>query len=323
MTKLEDQVQLLTSQLENTSHALSGATTQLDKEKAKVESLLRHEESLQAKQRALLQQLDCLDQECEELRASLGEAEDDKAKLEHQLKETQAEKQQVQGQLEAQQQLLENLQQEKLSFEQSTSELLRNISELDELLQELKERERLLVSFPDLHIPAETQFECTGNITDDMEKQLQANNIRISVLEEENSRLRTALAKMKEAAQQGVLRVSLTPAIGGEGTSQCKGGQLLNSNRQSSHSYVTFPASEAASLMPCPASPTANLPSHTDLQAAQHSASLQVTKPAARARYSRDRQAASQSHPLQRPCGRQCPVSPFRLRPQPSALTPD
>ncbi|TFJ95481.1 argininosuccinate lyase [Platysternon megacephalum] len=44
MTKLEDQVQLLTSQLENASHGLSGATTQLDKEKAKVESMLRHEE---------------------------------------------------------------------------------------------------------------------------------------------------------------------------------------------------------------------------------------------------------------------------------------
>ncbi|XP_043354182.1 coiled-coil domain-containing protein 157 isoform X2 [Dermochelys coriacea] len=223
MTKLEDQVQLLTSQLENASHELSRATTQLDKEKAKVESMLRHEESLQAKQRTLLQQLDCLDQECEELKASLGEVEDDKAKLEQQMKATQAEKQQIQGQLEAQQQLMENLQQEKLSLEQSTSELLRNISDLDELLQELKERERLLVSFPDLHIPAEAQFESTGNITDDMEKQLQANNIRISILEDENSRLRTALAKMKEAAQQGALRVSLTPATGEEGTSQCKG----------------------------------------------------------------------------------------------------
>ncbi|XP_067406310.1 coiled-coil domain-containing protein 157 isoform X3 [Emydura macquarii macquarii] len=207
MTKLEDQVQLLTSQLENASHELSEATTQLDKEKAKVESMLRHEESLQAKQRALLQQLDCLDQECEGLRISLGEAEDDKAMLEQQLKEMQAEKQQVQCHLEAQQQLMENLQQEKRRLEQSTSELLRNISALEELLQELKERERLLVSFPDLHIPAEAQFESTGNITDDMEKQLQANNIRISVLEEENSRLRAALAKMKEAAQQGALRL--------------------------------------------------------------------------------------------------------------------
>ncbi|XP_054852601.1 coiled-coil domain-containing protein 157-like [Eublepharis macularius] len=41
-----------------------------------------------------------------------------------------------------------------------------------------------------------------GDIVEDMGKQLQANNIRISILEEENSRLRTAVAKMKEVAQQ-------------------------------------------------------------------------------------------------------------------------
>nr|XP_025042940.1 coiled-coil domain-containing protein 157-like [Pelodiscus sinensis] len=40
-----------------------------------------------------------------------------------------------------------------------------------------------------------------------MAKQLQANNIRISVLEEENSRLRAARGRMKEAAQQGALRL--------------------------------------------------------------------------------------------------------------------
>lgn len=41
-----------------------------------------------------------------------------------------------------------------------------------------------------------------------MEKQLQANHIRIGVLEQENMRLRAALAKVKAAAQQGVLQVS-------------------------------------------------------------------------------------------------------------------
>uniref|UniRef100_A0A8D0HND4 Coiled-coil domain containing 157 n=1 Tax=Sphenodon punctatus TaxID=8508 RepID=A0A8D0HND4_SPHPU len=209
--KLEDQLQQLTSQLETTSQQLSWATTKLEKEKVKVESTLRHEESLQAKQRGLLQQLDSLDQECEELRSSLGEAEDDKAMLVKQLKETQEEKQQVQCQLEDQQELIDSLQQEKLSLEQSASELHRNVSALEVAIQELKERERLLVSFPDLHIPVETQFESTGNIAEDMEKQLQANNIRISILEQENSRLRTALAKMREAAQQGVLKVSLAP----------------------------------------------------------------------------------------------------------------
>ncbi|XP_068767092.1 coiled-coil domain-containing protein 157 isoform X2 [Struthio camelus] len=205
--ELEEKVQLLTGQQEGMGQELSTVTTQLEKEKAKVESMLRHEESLQAKQRALLQQLDSLDQECEELRASLGEVEEDKARLAEQLKESQDTREQSRCQLEAQQKLLETLQREKLGLEQSISELRTNISGLEELIRELKERERLLVSFPELHVPVETQFETTGNFTEDMEKQLQANNIRLSVLEQENARLRAALAKVKVAAQQGVLKL--------------------------------------------------------------------------------------------------------------------
>ncbi|XP_075773119.1 coiled-coil domain-containing protein 157 isoform X2 [Pelodiscus sinensis] len=200
LTKLEDQVQRLSSQLETASRELSGAATQLGKEKAKVESMLRHKESLQTKQRVLLHQLDSLAEECEELRAGLGEAEDDKAKLAQELTESQAEAQRWRGQLEAKEQLTESLRQEKQSLEQATSEL-------EERVQELRERERLLVSFPELHVPAEAVFESTGDVAGDMAKQLQANNIRISVLEEENSRLRAARGRMKEAAQQGALRL--------------------------------------------------------------------------------------------------------------------
>ncbi|NXG92037.1 CC157 protein, partial [Stercorarius parasiticus] len=180
--ELEEKVQLLTEQQESLGQELSTTTTQLEKEKAKVESMLKHEESLQAKQRALLQQLDSLDQEREELQASLGEAEEDKARLAEQLEES-----------------------EKQSGQQL--QLQANVSRLEEQAQELKERERLLVFFPELHIPAETQFESTGSLTEDMEKQLQANSIRISVLEQENARLRSALAKVKSAAEQGVLKV--------------------------------------------------------------------------------------------------------------------
>ncbi|NXV21252.1 CC157 protein, partial [Cepphus grylle] len=181
--ELEEKVQLLTEQRESLGQELSTTTTQLEKEKAKVESMLKHEESLQAKQRALLQQLDSLDQEREELQASLGEAEEDKARLAEQLEES---RKQSGQQLQAQQ---------------------ANMSRLEEQARELKERERLLVFFPELHIPAETQFESTGSLTEDMEKQLQANSIRISVLEQENARLRLALAKVKSAAEQGVLKV--------------------------------------------------------------------------------------------------------------------
>ncbi|XP_074700381.1 coiled-coil domain-containing protein 157 isoform X1 [Strix aluco] len=202
--ELEEKVQLLTGQQESLGQELSATTTQLEKEKAKVESMLRHQESLQAKQKTLLQQLDSLDQEREELQASLGEAEEDRARLAEQLEES---REQSGQQLRAQQELLDTLQREKLSLEQSVSELQANVSKLEEQLQELKERERLLVFFPELHIPTETQFESTGSLTEDMEKQLKANSLRISMLEQENMRLRSAIAKVKAAAEQGVLKL--------------------------------------------------------------------------------------------------------------------
>ncbi|NXE14314.1 CC157 protein, partial [Lophotis ruficrista] len=182
--ELEEKMKLLASQRESLGQELSDTTIQLEKEKAKVESMLKHHESLQAKQRALLQQLDSLDQEREELRGSLGEAEEDKARLAEQLQES---REQSGQQLRAQQ-------------------LRANVAKLEEQTRELKERERLLVFFPELHIPPETQFESSGSLTEDMEKQLQANGIRIDVLEQENARLRSALAKVKAAAEQGVLK---------------------------------------------------------------------------------------------------------------------
>ncbi|XP_010003152.1 PREDICTED: coiled-coil domain-containing protein 157 [Chaetura pelagica] len=204
MLELEEKVQLLTGQQKSMGEELSATTTQLDKEKAKMKSVLRHQESLQAKQRALLQQLNSLDQEREELQDRLEEAEEDKAKLEQQLEESRERSRQ---QLREQQELLDMLQKEKLSLERSASELQDNVSKLEKQAQELKEREKLLVFFPELHIPIEAQFESTGNWTEDMEKQIQANSIRMGVLEQENLRLWAALAKVKAAAEQGVLEL--------------------------------------------------------------------------------------------------------------------
>ncbi|NXQ30218.1 CC157 protein, partial [Alaudala cheleensis] len=182
--ELEEKVRVLTGQRNSLDQELSATSLQLEKEKIRVESMFRHEESLQAKQRTLLQQLDSLDQEREELQASLGQAEEDKARLAKQLEQSQ---EQSGKQLQAQQ-------------------LQANTSRLEEQTQELRERERLLVFFPDLHIPTEMQFESSGNLAEDMESQLQANTIRIEVLERENTQLEALLAKVKAAAEQGVLK---------------------------------------------------------------------------------------------------------------------
>ncbi|DAA20508.1 TPA: coiled-coil domain-containing protein 157 [Bos taurus] len=180
---LEQQVELLAGRLDGASQQIRWASTELDKEKARVDSMVRHQESLQAKQRALLQQLDSLDQEREELRGSLDEAEAQRAHVEEQLQSVQGER------------------------EQATTDLRLTISELERELVELRERERLLVAFPDLHRPAEAQIQSSGNVTDDMERQVQANDIRIRVLQEENGRLRSMLSKIREVAQQGGLKL--------------------------------------------------------------------------------------------------------------------
>nr|XP_011748928.1 coiled-coil domain-containing protein 157 isoform X4 [Macaca nemestrina] len=219
--QLEEQVQLLVGRLEGAGQQICWASTELDKEKARVDSMVRHQESLQAKQRALLKQLDSLDQEREELRGSLDEAEAQRAHVEEQL---QSEREQGQCQLRAQQELLQSLQREKQDLEQATTDLRLTILELERELVELRERERLLVAFPDLHQPTETQIQIhggrsssvesqitcptdSGNVTDHMERQVQANDIRIQVLQEENGRLQSMLSKIREVAQQGGLKL--------------------------------------------------------------------------------------------------------------------
>lgn len=60
------------------------------------------------------------------------------------------------------QELLQSLQQEKQGLEQATTDLRLTISELERELTELRERERLLVAFPDLHRPIEAQIPSRG-----------------------------------------------------------------------------------------------------------------------------------------------------------------
>nr|XP_014352972.1 PREDICTED: coiled-coil domain-containing protein 157 isoform X2 [Latimeria chalumnae] len=204
---LEERIKTLASQLESMNQHLSSTSMELEKEKAKLESMQRHEESLQAKQKALLQRVDALDQECEELRESLDDAQDEKALVEEQLAKLQEEKTQIKDQFQKQMEKAEELQLQKQQLEQSVSELRKNINDLEGEIQEQKERERLLVAFPDLNIPQEAQFESSSNIAVDMEKQLQANNIRINILVEENARLRNSLSKLRAKAQHGSLKL--------------------------------------------------------------------------------------------------------------------
>lgn len=198
--RLEEEARQLAGRLDTAGRQIQWASAELEKERARVDSMTRHQESLQAKQRALLQQLDHLDREREELQDSLGEAEE-------RLQGLQSEREQGQCQLRAQQELLQSLQREKQGLEQAATDLRLTVSEQGRALAELQERERLLVTFPDLHRPIEAQPQSSGDVTEDMERQVQANNVRIQVLQEENGRLGAMLAKIREVAQQGALKL--------------------------------------------------------------------------------------------------------------------
>uniref|UniRef100_A0A4W5PEY4 Coiled-coil domain containing 157 n=1 Tax=Hucho hucho TaxID=62062 RepID=A0A4W5PEY4_9TELE len=143
-SKLEEKTQVLEAQL---------STTQLlfDKEKSKYQNACRQQESLQAKQRSLLERVDALDQECEELQGQLGKSEDRQTDLQERLTHISEEKDQLETQLAQEQALCSELQQEKQRLESHVGELKDSVNQLSGEVQELAQRERLLVAFPELN----------------------------------------------------------------------------------------------------------------------------------------------------------------------------
>ncbi|XP_054906796.1 coiled-coil domain-containing protein 157 [Poeciliopsis prolifica] len=191
----------------------------LDKEKAKYQSVFRQQESMQAKQRSLLKRVDALDEEREELQRRLDEKEEVQTNLDNQLKKIIDLKEQQETKVSLQQDICSKLQKEKQTLHTNVEELEKHVAELTEHVQALRERERLLVAFPELNNWAYTQPQSTGNLILDMEQQQQSNNIRIKILEQENVTLHKSLEKLR---QRGISpkKLRLNPHEAGNKVSQ-------------------------------------------------------------------------------------------------------
>ncbi|KAL2092152.1 hypothetical protein ACEWY4_011950 [Coilia grayii] len=173
---------------------LSNTRLLLDKECAKYQSATRQHESLQMKQRALLERVDSLVSECEELQSRLDETEELTQTLTH----TNEERDTLQQQLTKQQE-------ERGRLAAQVAELESTVSGLREDLREAAQRERMLVAFPELNPLPQGAPQSTGDVLGDMEQQLQANCLRIRVLEKENTTLRSSLDKLRE---RGIVRAA-------------------------------------------------------------------------------------------------------------------
>uniref|UniRef100_A0A3B3HUN3 Coiled-coil domain containing 157 n=1 Tax=Oryzias latipes TaxID=8090 RepID=A0A3B3HUN3_ORYLA len=172
---------------------------QLEEQLSDIQLLLDKERSTQVKQKSLLKRVEDLDEECEELKKQLVDSEEAQMKLDNELQQMSDEKKQLQVQTAQQQDLCGELQKKKQRLEMREEELKQQLHELMDRVRALRDRERILVAFPELHNWAQPQT--TGNVLLDMEKQLQANSIRVNILEQENATLQKSLQKLRKAAQ--------------------------------------------------------------------------------------------------------------------------
>ncbi|TNN86493.1 Coiled-coil domain-containing protein 157 [Liparis tanakae] len=164
---------------------------------------------MQAKQKSLLERVDALDEECEELQSQLVEREERQSDLHNQLREMAEEKEQMEAPFAQQRELCLELEKEKQTLEAYVCELKNSVAELKEDVRASRERERLLVAFPELSPLTQAQPKSTGNVLLDMEQQLQANAIRIQILEQENTTLYSSIVKLRQRAQHKDTRVKL------------------------------------------------------------------------------------------------------------------
>ncbi|XP_070573796.1 coiled-coil domain-containing protein 157-like [Ptychodera flava] len=206
--KLEKCVQEMQTELESAQKQLDASGKILQKEQAKSRSVAKHEQAMQSKHEALIQRVDELDQECEELKERVVQLEDENEELQDAQEEVKKLKKSLERKRHVvnvfQFELVKQMTNEKNSLEFSIRDLQTMINNLEDDLKETKDRERLMVQYPDLNVgslPPEATPESSGDIAVDMERQVQANNIRIQILEEHNSSLRQTLTKLKETSQ--------------------------------------------------------------------------------------------------------------------------
>uniref|UniRef100_A0A672JPM5 Uncharacterized protein n=1 Tax=Salarias fasciatus TaxID=181472 RepID=A0A672JPM5_SALFA len=216
----------------------------------------KHEEhslksSMQAKQRSLDERVDTLNEKCEDLQRELLEREKLEADFHNQLHQVTHEKEKLQTQF-TQHELCLEAHREKRTLELQVGELKHSVAELKEHIRSLREREKLLVAFPDLTPLAHAQPQ--SNVVLDMKQQLQANSIRIEVLDQENVTLQQSLFKLKERARQNWFHcLHLVPGSTGRAAVQHRWDTVTEERKQVEEKVVKNQT--AGHRIECPAPP--------------------------------------------------------------------
>ncbi|XP_059144278.1 coiled-coil domain-containing protein 157-like isoform X2 [Physella acuta] len=186
----------LKTQLSDVTAQMIGYQKALAKEQGKSRSLSKHNESLQAKQEALLSKMSLLGQNNEEFSSQVADIEEEKLALENKLTELKVETKELKQKLKENKVIIKNLEKEKKKLEKSVKAAQESVSALTSELEEAKQRERLIVEYPDLNGPVNSDLHGSGDIATDMRNQIKANRTRIRLLEEQNESLAQSVKKI-------------------------------------------------------------------------------------------------------------------------------
>ncbi|XP_045171608.2 coiled-coil domain-containing protein 157-like isoform X2 [Mercenaria mercenaria] len=202
VSRLQKEMSNLQGKLDDVAVKMDVSAKDLQREQAKNKSVAKHTQSLQSKQEALLIRIEVLDEENKDLKDQLSEMEEEKDKIEESLNECKRETTQLERKMKENKADMEHVLADKESLEQSITTLETTVESLNDKLEEAKERERLIVGYPDINGPVNPDISGTGDILLDMENQIRANIVRIQLLETQNDGLRNSVRKLQAMQQE-------------------------------------------------------------------------------------------------------------------------
>uniref|UniRef100_F6X9T4 Uncharacterized protein n=1 Tax=Ciona intestinalis TaxID=7719 RepID=F6X9T4_CIOIN len=169
--KMRGELGVLRRQVEDLEEQVRISERKLEDQKRINKTLESHEKAVQEKQGSLLLRLQELNEECEEWREKSSSWENERERIKEKVEEQKRRTKTI-------------------------SDLHLDVEELNDELDRCRERERLLVAYPDLHQTCSPMVQSSGDVMHDMQQQVAANDVRIEVLEKENKVLLKTLSKV-------------------------------------------------------------------------------------------------------------------------------
>ncbi|XP_077968039.1 coiled-coil domain-containing protein 157-like [Styela clava] len=196
--KFKTELSRVQEELDETKNFLNHNKQLYERELTKNENVLQHEKMLQEKQKNLLSRMENITEDCEKLREQILTLEEERdvaiINLEEFEKNRNDEKM-----ASVHNNAMEHVQTDEVKSLQQSLEILRSENEeLRSTVNHYIERERLIVAYPDLNQAnvSSPMVQGSGDIFLDMQKQIEANDIRKQILEKENEALQKTLQKV-------------------------------------------------------------------------------------------------------------------------------